>query len=416
MIENKINDLNDLEKNNQKEKDEEFSIKINNLEQLINEIDENRKKSEIQLEQNIELINNNDIINKVNNIIDLTKEYENQFKNIENEINDNNNYIEDLNKKINNLEIKQKEIIKEKENKENINQNELFRKVTTNSIFIENIIPNNDKKIKKQRQNNHKTNKNYKIEKEENQPIKKYNSQTFSKGNTSSHSVSKVKKNNNLLDKNVTKYQTLTRPRSTSKEHEDKDNNKEYETSINESKIVEYDDIVFVENKIKETFPKLKIELNLVYRASEDGDKSSDFHNKCDKIGPNVTIVKTKKGYIFGGFTVKNWEHLKRDIDINKPNLGSASRDSRAFGFCVNLQKIYNNERPDELAIWCNRNFGPTFKNNFFQIFDNCFKKGGYCSIKNNSHFGGQEYNYEINGGEPKFAVEDIEVYEVLFQ
>ena len=70
-----------------------------------------------------------------------------------------------------------------------------------------------------------------------------------------------------------------------------------------------------------------------------DGDKSIDFHNKCDKIGPNITFVKTKNDYIFGGFTFKNWEHLLRDINIDKPNCGSASRDSRAFGFSINLKK-----------------------------------------------------------------------------
>ena len=124
-------------------------------------------------------------------------------------------------------------------------------------------------------------------------------------------------------------------------------------------------------------------------------------------------MIKTKKGYVFGGFTFKNWEHMPRDIDPNKPNLGSASRDSRAFGFCVNNQKIYNNEKPNEFAIRCNRNFGPTFKNNLFQIFDSCLRKGGYCSIKSNSHFGGQNYDYEISGGESRFRVEELEVYEV---
>ena len=103
---------------------------------------------------------------------------------------------------------------------------------------------------------------------------------------------------------------------------------------------------------------------------------------------------------MFGGFTFNNWEYMPRDKDRKKPNLGSASRDSRAFGFCINDQKIYNNEKPNEFAIWCNRNFGPTFKNNLFQIFDSCLRKGGYCSIKSNSHFGGQNYDYEISGGE----------------
>ena len=104
---------------------------------------------------------------------------------------------------------------------------------------------------------------------------------------------------------------------------------------------------------------------------------------------------------------------MPRDIDVNKPNLGSASRDFRAFGFCVNNQKIYNNEKPNEFAIRCNRNFWPTFKNNLFQIFDSCLKKGGYCSIKSNSHFEGQNYDYEISGVESRFRVEELEVYEV---
>ena len=60
--------------------------------------------------------------------------------------------------------------------------------------------------------------------------------------------------------------------------------------------------------------------------------------------------------------------------------------------------------------------FGPTFKNNLFQIFDSCLTKGGYCSIKSNSHFEGQFKDYEISGGESRFKVEELEVYEVKFQ
>ena len=93
--------------------------------------------------------------------------------------------------------------------------------------------------------------------------------------------------------------------------------------------------------------------------------------------------------YIFGGFTFKNLEHMPRDIDVNKPNLGSASRDSHSYGFSASNQKVYNNEKPNEFAISCNRNFGPTFKNNLFQIFDSCLRKGGYFSIRSNNHLWG---------------------------
>ena len=180
------------------------------------------------------------------------------------------------------------------------------------------------------------------------------------------------------------------------------------------SKIVNFSDITFLQNRIMQINPKIReVFFSLVYRASEDGDKAANFHQKCDRIGPNVILIKTKKGSVFGGFTFRNWEHLARDTDVNRPNLGSASRDSNAFGFNVNKQKIYNNEKPNEFAIWCNRNFGPTFKNNLFQIFDHSLKKGGYCNLRKNSNFGGQLFDYEISGGEPKFKIDELEVFEV---
>ena len=214
--------------------------------------------------------------------------------------------------------------------------------------------------------------------------------------------------NQNPVQENQESYYNRTNP-NLSNYNASKD-------SIN-SKIVNYDDIIFLQNRIKQIHPKIKdVYFNLTYRASEDGDKAADFHKKCDKIGPNVVLIKTRKGNIFGGFTFKNWEHLERDVDPRRPNLGSASRDSNAFGFSVNKQKIYNNEKPNEFAIWCNRLFGPTYKNNLFQIFDSCMKKGGYCSIRANSHFGGQAHDYEISGGEARFKVDELEVFEVKLQ
>ena len=443
--------INNLKNNQNFSKDRELYEKLNNLEKNVKQMQENRKKYEINMNKNIDEMNNSNIINKINDLINWSIAYEKEIKN-------NNNRLEHLNRRLNILENRNVSS-RTNEIKQDKNQNEVYHGVSIN-IGGEKINEkertsetSSHKKFKKVQKKSVKNNvnsdndqkeneiKNYRVIKniEENYPkSKKYNSQTFNKSNkiSSYTSNNNTIKTNKYLEKNNNKeYQSLTRPRSRSKEHERnseiensanskslrqkkyKDFNppipKEYEDNVIESKIIEYDDIIFIENRIKEIYPKNDIYYNLVYRASVDGDKSLDFHNKCDKIGPNLTFIKTKKGFIFGGFTAKNWEHLKRDININKPNLGSASRDAKAFGFCVSLQKIYNNERPDEFAIWCNRNFGPTFKNNFFQIFDNCFKRGGYCSLKKNSHFAGQEYDYEISGGESKFGVEDIEVYEI---
>ena len=453
--------------------DKGISDKINNLEKAINDIKEKNNKNELNMKKNIdEIINSGELITKVDNLMNWSKTIEDNFQKIEKEIKSNDNYLDDVERRLVKLENKfghrnmLKQSLDEKKDKES---HEFFQKVLTNhEVDIKEINTNNNiinnksttiKKLKKtkltrsqntfddtQKNDESENNsKNYRIIRviEDTQfSSNKYASHTFNRGNiTSSHSMNRmIIKQNNKIDKNDDD-DIVKRPRSKSKEFKKKQqkckqenenfsdtysskkkisrskniHKNEIENGINKSKIIQHDDIIFLENRIKKIYPKLNINFNLVYRATDDGDRAANFHNKCDKIGPNVTFVKTKTGYVFGGFTVKNWEHLKRDINDKKPNLGSASRDSRAFGFCVNYQKIYKNEKPNEFAIWCNRNFGPTFKNNFFQIFDNFFKRGGYCSSKNNSNFGGQEHDYEISGGEAKFGVEEIEVFEISF-
>ncbi len=48
--------------------------------------------------------------------------------------------------------------------------------------------------------------------------------------------------------------------------------------------------------------------MELLYRGSRDGSKSSDFHSKCDNQGPTITLFKNEKGYIFGGFASISWK------------------------------------------------------------------------------------------------------------
>ena len=173
----------------------------------------------------------------------------------------------------------------------------------------------------------------------------------------------------------------------------------------------------FVFSKIKETFPyNMTIIYKLVYRASKDGDTSYNFHNKCDYIGPNMVLIKTKKNFIFGGVTSKSWKHLLKDIKKDEPEYGTEIKDEKAFGFSVNLKKIYINGKPDEFAIFCNNQYGPVFKNNFFTIFNKCLKNGGICGKIEESNFIGQEKDYEFNGEEENFEIEDIEVFQIGFK
>ena len=157
------------------------------------------------------------------------------------------------------------------------------------------------------------------------------------------------------------------------------------------------------------------IRLILIYRGSRDGDMAKNFHTKCDLIGPNITLIRTKKGYIFGGFTIKSWKHLYKDIKKDNDEYGTEYKDKECFCFSVDLQKIYRNEKPNENVIFCNNKYGAIFCG-FFKVFDEYSKNGGICGKIKDNCFGGQEKDYEFNGGEEIFDIDEIEVFQITFR
>ena len=44
-----------------------------------------------------------------------------------------------------------------------------------------------------------------------------------------------------------------------------------------------------------------KLTINLIYRATRDGPKTSDFNRLCNGKNNQSIILKTTKGIIFGG-------------------------------------------------------------------------------------------------------------------
>ena len=414
----------------EKQNDTEIYDKIKNLETEINEIRDKANSPNVELRKSTDNKNNVELTYKINNIEKEITLFKNIFKKVEDEKLNNNNYKNTNDKRADKLEKRIANVSKQSDDLD-IKIDQLFN-ITKN---LENLTKNLDKKtndimdnvtkISLSNNNNPDILRNVKKNINLTERIKN----NFGYIDNNHMNINSLNTNNGYqIMNNPTQklnYEIENQYSNTNPNIRNMNNNKDYgesnypytvQTQSNhiDSKIVKDNEIKFIINRIRQIHPRINnIYFNLVYRATEDGDKAADFHKKCDKIGPNITLIKTKKGYIFGGFTFKNWEHMPRDIDVNKPNLGSASRDSRAFGFSVSNQKVYNNDKPNEFAIWCNRNFGPTFKNNLFQIFDSCLRKGGYCSIRSNSHFGGQFYDYEISGGESRFRVEELEVYEI---
>ena len=45
----------------------------------------------------------------------------------------------------------------------------------------------------------------------------------------------------------------------------------------------------------------------LLYRASEHGYSAKSFHECCNYKGPTLIVIKSSKGWIFGGYTTQSW-------------------------------------------------------------------------------------------------------------
>ena len=152
----------------------------------------------------------------------------------------------------------------------------------------------------------------------------------------------------------------------------------------------------------------------LVYRATRDGDSALEFHKRCDKIGPNIILVKTDKNIRFGGFTNLSWDTVEKD-DEGKKDEGDRGLKNDQDSFCFSLtnKKVYLHNFEKEGAILCSRSCGPIFCDNIFAVNNNMLSKGGYCSNKDQSCFSGQLKDYEISGGNKNFNIKELEVFEI---
>ena len=141
-----------------------------------------------------------------------------------------------------------------------------------------------------------------------------------------------------------------------------------------------------------------KITMTLLYRASEHGDSSSNFHNKCNNKGKTLTLVRNTKGYRCGGFTTKNWSSSQSNIN-----------DPDAFLFSLDFKEKYPSYDGSN-AIYDVNDHGPTFGSNTdLRIVNNCRQNNGnqcnfpyyYCGTRVKA----------LSGGSYNFKVDELEVY-----
>ena len=167
----------------------------------------------------------------------------------------------------------------------------------------------------------------------------------------------------------------------------------------NSSIIKNFDEVSLIGDMISHLKSK---KYRLIYRGTRDGDSANRFHLQCDNFNNLIVLIETQKGLRFGGFTsnrFKGSSHMKFD--------------NNAFLFSLDLKKVYN-IIPSKYAIYCYPNSGPCFSQGSLYIPNNFFKKFGKTG-----NAGGPyqfEKDYELNNGEEKFIVKELEIFQVLIE
>ena len=163
----------------------------------------------------------------------------------------------------------------------------------------------------------------------------------------------------------------------------------------------------------------------LLYRGSRDGFGAKNFHEKCNYKGETLTIIQSKDGYIFGGYTEINWDNTSWNKIFGLKN--NSRREGKGNEFVFTLKNPYNippckfNMKKEWLghSICCEVKRGPIFGCNDIRIEDNC--NVNYNTFKCFDFTPG-EFCFDDTTGKQRllftgnyfYLVQEIEVFNIL--
>ena len=361
-------------------KQEQEKIK-NEMKKLQDELIKLRKENDFYKKENSSLINENKTLKNEN------EHYKEQLINYQNDIKQYNDENNTLRNQLTEIQNNSKDL--QNQNDELLKMKELYeneKKITKKNF---------EEEIEKLKNENESLSNDINILKNNlmNQPKLSINEDEI-KRLIEENSVFRIKaQENELLKKQIEDLQYQIQIEQEKQEY---DESKEVKGDI----IHDTKELEMITEKINKE--NKKIIINLLYKASADGDRASIFHEKCDEANNTIVLVETKDGMRFGGYTTCSWSG--NCVDKNDPD---------AFIFSFDKMKTYDNIPGDE-AIGCYPKFGPIFLGCQIKIFDNAFTKGG-TTYEKELNFNTEE-DYELTGGKRTFEVKDIEVYEVIFE
>jgi hypothetical protein len=152
--------------------------------------------------------------------------------------------------------------------------------------------------------------------------------------------------------------------------------------------------------------------ITLLWRGTEHGFSVTEFHERCNNKRNTITIILDTDGNIFGGFTPLPWSSRSESLrdDSNKSFLFSVKNPHNIHPIRFQLSSTYS------YAIKCSPDYGPMFGGNDLIIHNNCnvdsknSTEGFGTNYKNDSPI---EYSSTFFTGQPKFTVQEIEVFEI---
>ena len=172
------------------------------------------------------------------------------------------------------------------------------------------------------------------------------------------------------------------------------------EIDLEKSKIIHIKDFKLISEGIYRKLQQSIKKIKLLYRATRDGDSSSNFHNICNGKSNTVTFIKTKKGKKFGGFAHNSWYSNNQWIS-----------DSYVFVFSLDNNEYYY-YNSNGYMMYGHSSYGPYFGNSDIIISNACLSNNSSTS-QNSFDYKGK--NYALNG-ESSFQVEDYEVYQLTLE
>jgi len=149
-------------------------------------------------------------------------------------------------------------------------------------------------------------------------------------------------------------------------------------------------------------------ESKLIYRATRDGDSIDNFFNKCNEIKNIILILKSNNNCIFGGFTKIGFKKQYNNAETFK--------DDEAFVFLLNANKIYPVIKGKEATRCCNCCCPQFYKETIYLYGNFLTNFKNFVNPKRNDYYQGFTDDYELNNGKRNFSVEELEIYQLIFE